>query len=88
MKNFSYITLLFFIGFNPSIAQSNILKTVKQNPGEAISLCSKFKEMNSRGISASSPEVINVISKEKKLSPINAEILSMYVIGIHCPEVI
>tara|TARA_Y100001968_G_scaffold69255_1_gene60365 strand:- start:812 stop:1126 length:315 start_codon:yes stop_codon:yes gene_type:complete len=68
-------------------AQSNLLENVKKNPAEAIALCSKFKSLNSKGISASSNESIAEISNQKKLSKMDAEILSMYVRGLHCPEV-
>ena len=68
-------------------AQSNLLESVKKNPNEAISLCSKFKQLNSRGISASSKEAIAEVALQRNLSEIDAEILSIYVIGLHCPEV-
>ena len=51
-------------------------------------MCNEFKEFNERGISASSDEAVNYVAEKNKLSPINAEILSIYVIGIHCPNVI
>ena len=51
-------------------------------------MCNKFKEFNSKGVSASSDKAIEFVSKKNKLSPVNAEILSIYVIGLHCPQVI
>ena len=51
-------------------------------------MCNKFKELNSKGISASSDKAIEFVSKTNKLSLINAEILSIYVIGLYCPQVI
>ena len=69
-------------------AQSNLLESVKKNPKNAIEICNKFKELNKRGISASSDEAVSYVLKKNKLSPVNAEILSIYVIGIHCPNVI
>ena len=71
----------------PINAQSNLLESVKKNPNNAIEICNKFKELNSRGISANSDEAVNYVSKKNKLSPINAEILSIYVIGLHCPNI-
>ena len=68
---------------NYNYAQSNLLESVKKNPKNAIEMCNKFKEMNNRGISANSDEAVNYVSKKNKLSPINAEILSIYVIGLH-----
>ena len=73
---------------DPVLSQSNLLESVKKNPNDAIRMCKKFKEFNSKGISASSDKAIDFVSKKKKLSPVNAEILSIYVIGLHCPEII
>ena len=68
-------------------AQSNLLESVKRNPAEAIALCSKFKSLNAQGVSASSKESIKEISQKRNLNEIEAEILSMYVRGLHCPDV-
>ena len=85
------IFLLLFISLpyvNPVLSQSNLLESVKNNPANAIKMCNKFKELNSKGISASSDKAIEFVSKKNNLNPINAEILSIYVIGLHCPQVI
>ena len=76
------------ISITSNYAQSNLLESVKKNPRNAIEICNKFKELNNKGISANSDEAVNYVSKRNKLSPINAEILSIYVIGLHCPNVI
>ncbi len=68
-------------------AQSGLLESVKRNPQEAISLCQRFKNLNSKGISTSSNQVIDEISRKKNLNSIDAEILSIYVIAMHCPEI-
>tara|TARA_Y100001968_G_scaffold185821_1_gene170168 strand:- start:472 stop:744 length:273 start_codon:yes stop_codon:yes gene_type:complete len=68
-------------------AQSNLLESVKRNPSEAKSLCSNFRELNSKGISASSKQSIKSISQKHNLKDIDAEILSTYVRGLHCPNV-
>ena len=73
---------------NPLLSQSKLLESVKNNPSDAIKICNKFKELNSKGLSASSSQAIEFVSKKNKLSPVNAEILSIYVIGLHCPQVI
>lgn len=86
-KNSLYISFFLFLGMNFIHAQSNLLESVKKNPKNAIEICNKFKELNRRGISASSDEAINYVLKRNKLSPVNAEILSIYVIGLHCPNV-
>ena len=86
-KNPIYFSFFLFLGMNFIQAQSNLLESVKKNPKNAIEICNKFKEMNKRGISASSDEAVNYVITKNKLSPVNAEILSIYVIGIHCPNV-
>ena len=87
-KNSLYFSFFLFLGMNFIHAQSNLLESVKKNPKNAIEICNKFKELNSRGISASSDEAVNYVLEKNKLSPVNAEILSIYVIGLHCPKVI
>ena len=88
IKNSLYFSIFLFLGMNFIHAQSNLLESVKKNPKNAIEICSKFKELNKRGISASSDEAVNYISKKNNLSPVNAEILSIYIIGLHCPNVV
>tara|TARA_B100000902_G_scaffold395861_1_gene455386 strand:+ start:328 stop:594 length:267 start_codon:yes stop_codon:yes gene_type:complete len=88
MKNFFLFLFLTLASVNPLFSQSNLLESVKKNPSDAIKICNKFKELNSKGISASSDKAIDFVSKTNKLNPINAEILSIYVIGLHCPQVI
>ena len=88
MNNFFLFLFLSLSYINPILSQSNLLDTVKKNPANAIKMCDKFKEFNSKGISASSDKAIDFVSKKNNLDPINAEILSIYVIGIHCPQVI
>ena len=87
-KNLFYFSFILFVGVSPIYSQSNLLESVKRNPNNAIEICNKFKTLNSKGISANSDEAINYVSKKNKLSPLNAEILSIYVIGLHCPKVI
>ncbi len=74
---------------SPSIVygQSQLLENVKNNPEEAKSLCNKFRKDNAKGISSRSKAVIESISQDKNLSFTDAEILSIYVIGMYCPEV-
>ena len=83
--------LFLFISLNslsPVLSQSNLLERVKNNPADAILMCNEFKKLNSIGVSASSDKAIESVSKNNNLSPVNAEILSIYVIGLHCPQVI
>ena len=88
MKPLLFFLFLFSNAPNPVYSQSNLLESVKKNPNEAKNLCNKFREFNSKGISASSDKAIEYISNEKKLTPVNAEIFSIYVIGLHCPDII
>ena len=88
MKSFLFLLFLFSNSLYPVFSQSNLLESVKKNPGEAINICKKFREFNSKGISASSDKAIDYVSKKNKLTPVNAEIFSIYVIGLHCPDII
>ena len=82
------ITLIFTsLAINQeAMAQSRLLESVKRNPDEAKSICQSFIELNKENISASSPQSIQKISVQKKISEVDAEILSMYVRGLYCPE--
>ncbi len=68
-------------------AQSALLESVKRNPAEATAMCQRFKTLNSQGVSSGSKEVLKEISRQKNISLRDAEILSIYVIGMNCPEV-
>jgi len=79
---------MLIIAFTPgALAQSSLLENVKRNPKEAQALCNQFRSLNTKGISSSSQEAIDKISRQRKLSVTDAEILSIYVIGLHCPDV-
>ena len=86
--NVFLITLIFSsFGINQgAIAQSRLLEGVKRNPDEAKSICESFRELNKENISAGSPKSIQKISIQKNISKVDAEILSMYVRGLYCPE--
>ena len=88
MKSLLLFLFLFPNSFRPVFSQSNLLESVKKNPTEARNLCDKFRDFNSKGISASSDKAIEYVSNKKKLTPVNAEIFSIYVIGLHCPDII
>jgi len=88
MKKVLLFLFLVLVSANPAFSQSNLLESVKKNPNNAIKMCNKFRELNSKGISASSDKAIEFVSKRNNLNPVNAEILSIYVIGLHCPEII
>ena len=88
MKPFLFFLFLLSYPLNSVLSQSNLLESVKKNPDEAIKICNKFKEFNSKGISANSDKAIDYVSKKNKLTPVNAEIFSIYVIGLQCPDII
>ena len=88
MKSLLFFLFLFSNSLLPVFSQSNLLESVKKNPEEAINICNKFKDLNSKGVSANSDKAIEYVSKKNKLTPVNAEIFSIYVIGLHCPDVI
>ena len=82
------ITLIFasFAINQEAIAQSRLLEDVKRNPDEAKSICKSFRQLNKENISAGSQKSIQEISIQKNISKVDAEILSMYVRGLYCPE--
>ena len=88
MKPFLFLFFFLTNFLYPVFSQSNLLESVKKNPREAINMCNKFREFNSKGISASSDKVIEYVSKKNNLTPVHAEIFSIYVIGLHCPDII
>jgi hypothetical protein len=71
----------------PARAASVLLESVKQNPERAKALCAQFKQLNAEGKSATSPESIARVASSQGLSPMDAEVLTTYVIGLHCPDV-
>ena len=84
-----FLIVLIFTSFSINqevIAQSRLLESVKRNPDEAKSICQNFKELNKENISAGSSKSIKKISTQKNISEVDAEILSMYVRGLYCPE--
>ncbi len=85
---FFYSFLIASLAVTPgAIAQSNLLENVKRNPEDAKALCNQLRNFNSQGISAGSQKAIEEISRKRNLSKVDAEILSIYVIGLHCPDV-
>ena len=87
LKLLLVLLISFFTIGDKTKAQSSLLENVKKNPNEARSICQEFRLLNSKGKSATSKDSINAISSRKNLSAVDAEILSIYVMGLHCPEV-
>ena len=81
------VTLIFTFTINQNaMAQSRLLESVKRNPDEAKSICKNFRDLNKDNVSAGSLESIQKISIQKNISKVDAEILSMYVRGLYCPD--
>ena len=87
MRYLISILIAFLVSPSVGYGQSQLLESVKKNPDEAKALCNKFRKDNEMGKSSRSKEVIERISQDKNLSFTDAEILSIYVIGLHCPDV-
>jgi hypothetical protein len=68
-------------------AQSEILESVKNNPGKAKSICQQLRQLNAQGISATSRQAVNLVAQQQNLSPMDAEVLTTYVVGLYCPDV-
>ena len=68
-------------------AQSTLLESVKLNPARAKALCGQLRSFNAQGLSATSATVVGQIARQENLSPMDAEVLTTYVIGLHCPDV-
>ena len=85
----SLLITLIFTSFGISqeaMAQSRLLEDVKRNPDEAKSICQNFRDLNQKNISAVSPKSIQQISNQRNISKVDAEVLSMYIRGLYCPE--
>jgi len=68
-------------------AQSALLESVKQNPARAKALCAQLRSLNAQGLAATSPTAVAQIARQENLSPMDAEVLTTYVIGLYCPDV-
>lgn len=71
----------------PALAQSALLESVKNNPAKARAICAKLKELNGQGLTSTSPQAVATIAREQGLSPMDAEVLNTYVVGLYCPDV-
>ncbi len=71
----------------PLQAASPLLESVKQNPQLAQRICTDLRQLNSRGVSSNSPEAVTMVARSQGLSSTDAEILTTYVVGLHCPDV-
>lgn len=74
-------------GVMPGYAQSDLLNSVKNNPGEARALCSQFLQQNAAGQSVLSQQAITNFASARNLTYRDADVLTTYVVGLHCDEV-
>ena len=71
----------------PAQAGSALLDRVKQNPKVAIAICAELRSLNAQGITSTNPQAVNRIAAMQGLGATDAEILTTYVVGLHCPDV-
>lgn len=71
----------------PAQAQSGLLESVRRDPARAKALCGQLREMNKQGVSYTSKQATRTIASQEGLSLMDAEVLTTYVVGIHCPDV-
>lgn len=69
------------------LAQSSLLEQVKRDPSRAQAFCAQLRQYNQQGLSYTSPQVIQRIASQENLSAVDAEVLTTYVVGLHCPDV-
>ena len=79
--------LLASLAAAPALANSSLLESVKQNPQRAKALCGELRALNAQGLSYTSPQAVAQLAARQGLSTTDAEILSTYVVGLHCPDV-
>lgn len=81
------LAALLVLGASPAPAASPLLDSIKQNPQLARNLCSALRQLNSQGQTALSSEGIALVASRQGLSPMDAEIVATYVVGLYCPDV-
>lgn len=75
------------IDWNNPIIWDDPYHIVKTNPADAKEMCNKFEEFNSNGLGFMSEQALEYVSKTKNIRLGQAEILSTYVVGLHCPDI-
>ena len=68
-------------------ADSDLLNTVKRKPEKAKAMCRSFRQINANGQSPFSKQYINKVAASENLSFQDAEILLIYIVGMHCDDV-
>ncbi|MFU8885777.1 MAG: hypothetical protein ACNA8O_10010 [Cyanobacteriota bacterium] len=80
-------TVLLGLAPPPAQAQSSLLDAVKRDPSRAKQLCQQLRQLNQQGISYTSKQATRQIASQENLSVMDAEVLTTYVVGLHCPDV-
>lgn len=75
-----------WINPTPALAASALLEQVRSNPELARSYCARFSQLNAEGVSATSKRSVDEVAAKQGLSPVDAEVLITYVIGLYCPD--
>ena len=78
---------LLLVHQSPVQAGSALLDRVKQNPKAAGEICAQLRSLNAQGITSTSPQAVNRIAEMQGLNATDAEILTTFVVGLHCPDV-
>lgn len=78
---------LLLVSQPPARAGSALLDRVKQNPQVAGAICAELRSLNAQGITSTTPQAVNRIAAMQGLNTTDAEILTTYVVGLHCPDV-
>jgi hypothetical protein len=87
LRRLAWAAAALLLAGGPAMAQSALLDSVKNNPAKAKAICSQLKALNAQGLSSTSPQAVAVVAKEQNLSPMDAEVLNTYVVGMYCPDV-
>lgn len=81
------LAALLLLAAAPGQAASPLLDSIKQNPQQARNLCAALRQLNGQGQTALSAAGIAMVSSRQGLSPMDAEIVTTYVVGLYCPDV-
>ena len=87
LRIFALLAASLVLWGGPGEAQSALLESVKANPARAKALCAQLRQLNAQGLASNSPQAVSMVAREQNLSPMDAEVLTTYVVGLHCPDV-
>ena len=87
LRIFALVAASLALWAGPGAAQSALLESVEANPARAKALCAQLRQLNAQGVASNSPQAVSMVAREQNLSPMDAEVLTTYVVGLHCPDV-